>query len=155
VITKALEKNMGIVTFVLGIIVGAAGVWYYLNQKSSDELSARDREINRLKSELANAERASESSSPAKLSPPKQKNTVKPKAKTPESNDDLTRIKGIGKVLAEKLKEIGIHSYEQIADFKKADIERVKQKINVRGRGEPKNWIEQARLLVNKDQHKS
>ncbi len=146
---------MSLVTFVLGAAVGAGGAWYYLNQKSSDEVAERDREINRLKNELATAQRSPEPSPPAQLSSPNQAKKAQPKVKTSSRKDDLTRIKGIGKVLAEKLNEIGIESFEQIANFKQADIDHVKQEINIRGRGEPKNWVDQARSLIKQDQSKS
>ena len=68
--------------------------------------------------------------------------------------DDLTRIKGIGKVLASRLNNMGITNFEQIAAFKAADIERIKREINSRGAGDPSNWINQARLLLKKDQSK-
>ena len=62
--------------------------------------------------------------------------------------DDLTRIKGIGGVIKKKLHTLGITTFEQIANFETADIERVNQVLDFAGRIEREKWVEQARGLA-------
>ena len=61
--------------------------------------------------------------------------------------DDLTVIKGIGKVIEKKLHEMGITSFRQIAAMTPEDAHRVNEAIEFPGRVERENWIEQARTL--------
>jgi large subunit ribosomal protein L21 len=65
-----------------------------------------------------------------------------------EGGDDLTRINGIGPVIAEKLSKLGISTVAQIAEMTPEDVERVNEELNFKGRIERENWIEQARELV-------
>jgi large subunit ribosomal protein L19 len=62
--------------------------------------------------------------------------------------DDLTRINGVGEVLAEKLNKLGIYKFEQIANFSDEDIARVDEVLDFKGRIEREDWIGQARTLV-------
>lgn len=69
-----------------------------------------------------------------------------PTVSTPAaSSDDLTKIKGIGPVLREKLNKLGINSFRQIADFTPDDIARVDAVLDFPGRIEREQWVEQAR----------
>jgi predicted flap endonuclease-1-like 5' DNA nuclease len=61
--------------------------------------------------------------------------------------DDLTVIKGIGKVIEKKLHEMGITSFRQIAAMTPEDAHRVNEAIEFPGRVERENWIGQARTL--------
>jgi predicted flap endonuclease-1-like 5' DNA nuclease len=62
--------------------------------------------------------------------------------------DDLKRIRGVGVLIEKKLNSLGITSYEQVANWTGADIERVSQILDFKGRIERENWIEQARILA-------
>ncbi|WIY54427.1 NADH-quinone oxidoreductase subunit NuoE [Devosia sp. YIM 151766] len=62
--------------------------------------------------------------------------------------DDLKLIAGIGPVLEGKLNALGITRFEQIAKFKKADITRVDEVLNFRGRIERDDWVKQAKALA-------
>ena len=62
--------------------------------------------------------------------------------------DDLTRIKGIGPVIARKLHAMGIDSYAQIAAFSAEDVARVDAVLDFKGRIEREEWIRQARRLA-------
>ena len=64
--------------------------------------------------------------------------------------DDLTRIRGIGKVLAKKLHELGITSFHQLAELSPADANRINEAIDFPGRVEREHWIEQARGLAGR-----
>lgn len=62
--------------------------------------------------------------------------------------DDLKKILGIGPVLEEKLNEMGIYHYSQIAEFTDADIANINTHLNFPGRIERDEWIPQAKDLM-------
>lgn len=66
----------------------------------------------------------------------------------PTSPDDLTRINGIGPTIQKKLHSLEITTFDQIAAFTPADIERVSKVLSFQGRVERENWVEQATELV-------
>jgi predicted flap endonuclease-1-like 5' DNA nuclease len=61
--------------------------------------------------------------------------------------DDLKRIRGVGVLIEKKLNSLGVASYEQIANWTRADIDRVNEILDFKGRIERENWVEQARIL--------
>ena len=61
--------------------------------------------------------------------------------------DDLKRIRGIGVLIEKRLNTLGVTSYNQIANWTNADIDRVSQTLDFKGRIERENWVEQARIL--------
>ena len=67
--------------------------------------------------------------------------------KVPRATDDLKRIRGIGVLIEKKLNQMGIASYEQIANWTADDIHRVSRSLDFKGRIERENWVEQARIL--------
>jgi predicted flap endonuclease-1-like 5' DNA nuclease len=62
--------------------------------------------------------------------------------------DDLTLIKGVGAVLAERLQKAGIYHYWQLAALKKAQLEALEAEINFPGRATREAWKTQARALA-------
>jgi predicted flap endonuclease-1-like 5' DNA nuclease len=62
---------------------------------------------------------------------------------------DLKRIRGIGVLIERRLNAMQITSYEQIANWTAADIERVSRTLDFKGRIERENWVEQARILAS------
>ncbi|GAB5457181.1 MAG: hypothetical protein Hens3KO_02110 [Henriciella sp.] len=91
----------------------------------------------------------------AKAAPEKKaaapKKEAAPKAAAPKkaaSVDDLTVMKGLGKVFAEKLNAEGITSFAQIAKMKAADIEALEEKIGAAGKFEKNDWVAQAKDLA-------
>lgn len=62
--------------------------------------------------------------------------------------DDLKKILGIGSVLEEKLNELGIFHYSQIAEFSDSDVASINAHLNFPGRIERDEWIPQAKELV-------
>ena len=62
--------------------------------------------------------------------------------------DDLKKILGIGPVLEEKLNEMGIFHYSQIAEFSDADVVNINTHLNFPGRIERDEWIPQAKELM-------
>lgn len=65
------------------------------------------------------------------------------------NNDDLKKIKGIGKVIEEKLNRIGYYRLEQIANLDEAEIERIEEKISFPGRVTRDDWVAQAKALLS------
>lgn len=63
--------------------------------------------------------------------------------------DDLKRVRGIGVLIEKKLNSLGVTTYEQIANWTNADIDRVSQILDFKGRIERENWVEQARILAS------
>lgn len=66
-----------------------------------------------------------------------------------ERQEDLKRIRGVGVLIERRLNALGIRSYEQIANWTKADIDSVSAQLDFKGRIERENWIEQARILAS------
>ena len=62
--------------------------------------------------------------------------------------DSLTRIKGIGPVNERKLNEHGIFHFDQIAAWKKADVEAAEAYLAFDGRIAREDWIGQAKALA-------
>lgn len=64
--------------------------------------------------------------------------------------DDLKRIKGIGPVMERSLHEQGIHSFEQLANLTKAEIDQLTAAIAAfPGRIEREDWVGSARRLLD------
>ena len=62
--------------------------------------------------------------------------------------DNLQEIVGIGKVFEQTLNDLGIYTFEQIANFGMADIARVNAELKeFKGRMEQDDWIGQAKEL--------
>jgi large subunit ribosomal protein L21 len=80
---------------------------------------------------------------------PKPKAPAKKAAKKTESaGDDLTKISGIGPVIAKKLKGLGLTQFQQIAGLTPERVAEIDQELKFKGRIEREEWIEQAKDLV-------
>ena len=62
--------------------------------------------------------------------------------------DNLCEIKGIGKVIDEKLKNLGVFHFEQIAKWTQEDVAWIDEHLAFKGRVGREKWIEQAQLLA-------
>jgi predicted flap endonuclease-1-like 5' DNA nuclease len=71
-------------------------------------------------------------------------------AATPQAADDLTRIDGIGPVIARRLNAAGVRTY---ADLAGASTDRLRDVVSNVGLGlaDPASWPEQARLAAAGD----
>lgn len=71
---------------------------------------------------------------------------------TPGSShrDDLKQINGIGPVLEKTLNDFGIKSWEQLAELKPDEVEKIDQAIAFPGRIDREEWLAQARELVKR-----
>jgi len=67
----------------------------------------------------------------------------------PVRPEDLKRIRGVGVLIEKRLNAMGVWRYEQIANWTSADINRISQALEFRGRIERENWVEQARILAS------
>ncbi len=80
----------------------------------------------------------------AKTSAKSFKGFTKPKGEP----DDLTQIKGVGEELVQRLEEIGVIKFEQIANWTDEDIANVDEVLSFKGRIEREDWVEQAKSLI-------
>ena len=96
---------------------------------------------------------ASLDASPASLaaSEPIPEPTAEP-VPTAAGTDDLTRMKGVGPKLAQRLNEAGITRFAQLAALTPADAEALDAQLgDFRGRIHRDRWIEQAGFLARGD----
>ncbi|MDZ4403571.1 hypothetical protein [Prosthecobacter sp.] len=68
----------------------------------------------------------------------------------PEKIDDLTELKGIAKVLEQRLHEFGIYTYAQIAAWNEEHIKEFSARLAFKDRIQREQWVEQARQLAAK-----
>lgn len=129
-----------------------------------DETDSMRRTADQLRAELA-AEREREASLMVQLEerPAEKPAEMLEKAEKPEkprsrftpatwqTRDDLTLISGIGPGIQKKLNQLGIYTFQQIAEFTPEDIENVTRALKVfKGRIGRDNWIGQAAALRKK-----
>lgn len=62
--------------------------------------------------------------------------------------DNLTEINGIGPVIEQKLKDLGITTFAQIAELDRARIDEINEQLSFKGRIEREQWVEQAQKLI-------
>lgn len=69
-----------------------------------------------------------------------------------EASDDLTRMKGLGPRVAERLNQLGITRFAQLAALTPADADALDAQLgNFQGRLHRDRWIEQAGFLARED----
>ncbi len=69
--------------------------------------------------------------------------------------DKLTRIKGVGPVNEKKLNGLGIWHFDQVASWKKAEVEWVGSYLAFPGRIEREEWVKQAKTLAKSSKGKT
>lgn len=62
--------------------------------------------------------------------------------------DDVSLIGGVGPKLKEKLAGYGVTTLKQIADMSAADLAKMDAALDLKGRAERDEWVEQAKELV-------
>jgi len=62
--------------------------------------------------------------------------------------DDLKKIAGVGPVLEQKLRSLGVTKLDQVANFSDEDIEKIDVALNFKGRIQRDDWIGQAKSLI-------
>ena len=81
----------------------------------------------------------------AKKAAPKAEAKAAPAA---AAGEDIELIAGIGPTLKKKLVAAGINGWKQVAEWSDADIERIDAELNLRGRIQREEWVEQAKELL-------
>ncbi len=90
---------------------------------------------------------AADTASPAKATASKFERPVmmkKPKGKA----DDLTKLKGVGPKLSEKLNAVGVYHFRQIASWNDQQAEWVDDLVAGKGRIKRDAWVAQARTFT-------
>ena len=62
--------------------------------------------------------------------------------------DDLKLLKGVGPKLEGTLNEMGVYHFDQVAGWRKKEIEWVDDRLRFKGRIERDEWIKQAKVLA-------
>lgn len=89
---------------------------------------------------------------PARINLIRSCETIDRSSDKPSEPDDLTLIRGIGKVNEKILHEAGITTFAQIAAFGPADIERLGKKLGAfQNRITQEKWVEQAKVLCERN----
>lgn len=76
---------------------------------------------------------------------PKKKAPAK-KAEAPAAADDLTKLKGVGKVMAGKMNEAGITTFKQLAAVKGKKVAELEETLKATGKLEA--WIAEAKEMA-------
>ncbi|MGE0881632.1 MAG: hypothetical protein AB7L13_23720 [Acidimicrobiia bacterium] len=63
-------------------------------------------------------------------------------------HDDLNKIIGIGPVINQKLHDMGVHWFDQIAGWSDDDVDRIGRQLDFPGRIQREEWREQAREIL-------
>jgi small subunit ribosomal protein S2 len=98
---------------------------------------------------MAEAEALEPQAATVTTRPRRQRGATKPIFTPPEGEpDDLKRITGVGPVLEQKLRDLGVTRLDQIANFTEEDVEKIDRALNIKGRVAKDNWVGQARILA-------
>lgn len=62
--------------------------------------------------------------------------------------DDLKQLKGVGPGIEKTLNELGFYHFDQVASWRKKEIEWVDSRLKFKGRIERDEWIKQAKTLA-------
>jgi branched-chain amino acid transport system ATP-binding protein len=97
------------------------------------------------KSSARPSDKSSSRSSPPNAAKPA---AIKARGRAAVPADDLTRIKGIGKVNDAKLRAHGVRTFAQIAAWTASDIARAEAYLEFDGRVAREDWVRQAKALL-------
>jgi NADH-quinone oxidoreductase subunit E len=64
------------------------------------------------------------------------------------SPDDLRLLTGVGPVLAQRLNDLGITKWSQVAALTPEDFAELEERLNMKGRIARESWLKQAEVLV-------
>lgn len=79
---------------------------------------------------------------------PSGKGAAKKPTKAAAIKDDVTLIGGVGPKLKEKLVGYGVTSLKQIAEMTAADLAKMDAALDLKGRTEREEWVDQAKELL-------
>lgn len=80
--------------------------------------------------------------------PPPEVRAPLPPQKPIEGGDDFQRIRAIDADIEQKLKTLGVNYFEDIAAWTASDVKRVGQDLQIPGRIDREQWVEQAQILA-------
>ena len=162
---QSLQENWaGLIVVVL--LVLALALWLFLrSRRARVELERKEEEGAPARRNQALIDAAPAAAPPPSEVPPPTPHGLAGAGATPAAtaspapiaavvhgSDDLTRIKGVGPKLVQQLHAIGVTSFDQIAAWDDADIDRIDAQLGrFAGRIRRDGWTEQARLLAAGD----
>ncbi len=124
-----------VATVVAGATAAGATVWAK-RRKNEDELDL----------EVAETTSRSEGAAKAETEPGEAPAPVVETAAAPDTADDLTSIKGVGAAIAERLHDIDVTTFAQIAAWSDEDIAEIAPQIKAGAdRIKREDWVGQAR----------
>jgi len=91
---------------------------------------------------------AAEAKKPAAKKAAKPATDKAKQAAAPAGEDDLKVLSGVGPALEKKLKEAGVTTLAQIAEWTEEHIAAIEEKIAAKGKAAREGWVEQARKLI-------
>ena len=125
-----------------------------LTDENDEKVQNLNTELNNLRGELLSSEEKLKVSNHTKSSSKEVSstiNTVKPELLTQARNgkkDNLTLVRGIGKVLEERLNNLGVYHFDQIASWSKEQQSWMDERMSFPGRVEREEWVKQATALA-------
>ncbi len=102
-----------------------------ISEAAAEAANVSKEEVAEVKEELA--KEASEAKEEAQESAAKDNGKEEAKASSEKKGDDLTKIKGVGKVSAENLNKEGIFTIEEVANMSDEQIKVMEEKYSFRG----------------------
>lgn len=117
--------------FIIGLIVGRASIWGFLNNSSTQASSKTGiNPVFKKNSTLDNK--------PLVLSSPKS-----------TGKDNLRKIKGIDYKVEEDLNNLGIYHFEQISKWSSKNCDWIDEFLLLPGQSKKYQWVEQAKILAS------
>ncbi len=162
-------NNVGgaIIAFVVGLILGAVGLWYYLRQQLAESeaqivglqgsLDEREQEIQTLRSRIQEhesniaqlqAQLEEREQTIQQLEAAVHERDEQIKQMVPRGPDNLKRIEGIGPKTAAILQAAGISTFAQLASASVAQLKAILVEAGLRSLVDPSTWPEQAALAA-------
>ena len=112
-------------------------------KKETDDKKAADKKA-------TDDKKPAEKKEPAAKAPQKKADGFEKLKKPDGEADDLKALSGVGPVLEKSLNDYGIFHYRQIGGLKKAEIAKIDEALNLKGRIERDDWVKQAKELAKK-----
>jgi small subunit ribosomal protein S2 len=99
--------------------------------------------------DTADAGTAAEAGAIGNSGPDEDAGEETPAAGEADAGDELTRLNGVGPVIAAKLAAIGVTTLAQVAAWTEDDVAKVDEQLSLKGRIGREEWVEQARKLTS------
>ena len=149
---ELLSENW--ILLAIALVVGLIVAWFLFRTNRRTHVTGASRDVLDEGAERAQRNSALVDAPPAATRDPTPAPMKASAATTasPAGADDLTRIKGVGPKLAATLRDLGVTSFDQIAAWDDAEIDRIDAELGrFQGRIRRDDWTGQARLLAEGD----